>query len=69
MNINDIEKLKIQGNAHSDMHIFNSCHGIIMNEGLQMSDRIRAVIMIDKTMGITNDLVTEKDVLEYVKND
>jgi len=65
MEIEQIEKLKVIGNSFHDRKILNECHEIIMNLMKPMSDKIRAMKVIDITMGVLDDL-DESEFIEKV---
>ena len=66
MNIEEIEKMGVAGNAFHDQHIFNACHEFIINFKNSIADRLRALNKINMTMGDYVGENTEADLKVYM---
>lgn len=63
--IEELEAAPIVGNYEMDRHLLTECDTIIRDESRSTEERIRAIKLIDKIMGIESDDVTEDDIHEY----
>jgi hypothetical protein len=64
--IDELEKTEIHGNTYHEGKLLMDLHDLVMSKA-DMADKIRALKMVDKVMGVTGKEVTEKDVEEYIK--
>lgn len=64
----ELEALPVRGNHMQDSGLFNACHDFIVDEKNAMADRIRALQIIDRAMGLgTADRVDAPAVLAYIQ--
>ena len=64
--IQQLQSMSIIGNAHDDQNRLDLAHSIIVDSNSDYSDKISALLEIDKTMGVKPTKLNQETIDDYI---